>query len=493
MIYLTKVLSIDIRDRLVAVAYLGRSLWGIDLLESAVIQKEAASLSSMREGEENDYDPALVERLSSFLVEKKISQEETVLCIPRNIIMFKFVDLPSPDEASLPDILKYELERVIPMDPAEVYYDFRVTASEENNFRVLLAAVPRKVVDYYLGLLRSVGLAPTVLDISTFGSFNTGYFSDYDLSRPTAILDVSATDFEVMLVEDNALRFSRSMKISVPGWRKCFFGGTDFLSDNGQRMEALSDEILHGLEQSIRVAGEAGYEGPPERVLISGGGQSDQILSNYMQQKSKMETGLLVPSSSSIRTQDNLNGANCLNAAVGLGLGELKKSPVKINLLPPALRAKRKKNQIIVSFILLGLVVSSALGIAASMIVKDRLRLSGIEGQLNGIKKQVARVEAMELKREEIRARLVELKGLRENDVIPLDILKELTRILPLNTWLSSLNIQGNMIKFSGRSTSASSLIPLLDRSPLFKGVRFEGSVENRGGIEKFKIRMEKE
>ena len=491
MIYLTKVLSVDIRDRHIAVAFLGRTFRGVHLIQSAVIPKNSVPLSSMEKEEITEYEERVLDRLRSFVDEKKIGVEETVLCVPRSLVMFKLVVLPSPDEASLSNILKYELDRLIPMPASDVYFDYKVVgAAGENHFKILLAAVPKKVADYYVGLLSRVGLAPTVLDVSAFGSFNMGFFSGYDLQSPVAIIDVDAKEFEIILAENNSVCFSKSVKINTEGWPDCFFNGREFIKDDGKAVEALADNILHHFHQSLTIVKERNDGRPSEKILLSGGGQSDQILLNYLKQKSNLEVERLLPTSKAVEIGEETDGTNCLSTAIGLGLGEVKKSPLDINLLPPSLRARRKKSQIALTFIFLGLILLGFLGIIGSKVLKDRLELAKIQEELSEVKKKVLKVEEMELQYAEVTTQLSELSRLWEDDVYALDVIKEITAILPVDTWITELNIKENDVEISGLSKTASSLIPLLDASPLFKDVRFDGSVESKDGVEKFKIKM---
>lgn len=491
MIYLTKVLSVDIRDQFISLAYLGRSFRGVDLIESAVIPKASVPVAGMKEGDDNEYDQELLGKLRAFIEEKKISQEETVMCVPRNAAMLKLVDIPSPDEASLSSILKYELDRLIPMSPSEVYYDYKVLGAAGGNiFKVLLTAIPKKAADYYVGLLKRAGLPPTVLDVSTFGSFNAGYFSNHALSGRVAIIDVSSLDYEVIFIENNAVMFSRTKKIIDEVWKDCFFNGREFLKDSGKTVETLSRNIISDLEQCLDIANEKTPGKSAEKIFLAGGGQSDQVLCNFLRQESGLEVDLLAPSHDAISVKSQLDGTNCLSTAIGLGLGELRKSPMSINLLPRSLRAKRKKSQVILTFVLFGLILLSSLGILGSVVIKERLSLSRIDVKLADIRKKIVPVEDMELKYGEIASQFAELNKLWEKDVKVLAVIKELTEILPADAWLSGLGIKGNAIEVSGRAATSSSLIPALDKSPLFKDVRFDGAVETKDGVDKFQIKM---
>jgi general secretion pathway protein L len=79
--------------------------------------------------------------------------------------------------------------------------------------------------------------------------------------------------------------------------------------------------------------------------------------------------------------------------------------------------------------------------------------------------------------------------------------LKELTQVLPPSVWIWNLKCSGREVEISGFADSASELIPLLDKSPLFEKVEFSSPVtkerERRGMADKererFKIKMKLE
>jgi hypothetical protein len=87
----------------------------------------------------------------------------------------------------------------------------------------------------------------------------------------------------------------------------------------------------------------------------------------------------------------------------------------------------------------------------------------------------------------------------KESNII-LDILSELTGIIPVDTWVSSFNFKtksGNKgktlqgeITISGFAQSSSVLISLLEDSPFFEKVEFVGPIKKRRGIEEFKINI---
>jgi general secretion pathway protein L len=71
-----------------------------------------------------------------------------------------------------------------------------------------------------------------------------------------------------------------------------------------------------------------------------------------------------------------------------------------------------------------------------------------------------------------------------------LEILKELTELLPPDTYLSNYTYRDGNIQMIGLAGSASDLVPKLERSPLLKDVGLTGTIikDQQTGKERFTI-----
>ena len=74
-----------------------------------------------------------------------------------------------------------------------------------------------------------------------------------------------------------------------------------------------------------------------------------------------------------------------------------------------------------------------------------------------------------------------------------LEILAELTRILPENTYLDRLSMNEGTTQMQGKSGNAQSLIELINNSPFFENASFRGPtrLDNRSGKEIFDLSAE--
>jgi Tfp pilus assembly protein PilN len=67
--------------------------------------------------------------------------------------------------------------------------------------------------------------------------------------------------------------------------------------------------------------------------------------------------------------------------------------------------------------------------------------------------------------------------------------MRELTDLLPADTWLTTLSLDGKGVELTGQAAAASALIPLLENSPRLERVEFSSPVTRGRDKEQFRIR----
>lgn len=93
------------------------------------------------------------------------ARRDVVLELPSSNVLRPVVKLPHASERILRSALQYELEKLSPVPPDEVYSDFRVLGRdrEANTTEVELRIIRRATVDEALGLCRSAGLSVSAI------------------------------------------------------------------------------------------------------------------------------------------------------------------------------------------------------------------------------------------------------------------------------------------------------------------------------------------
>jgi general secretion pathway protein L len=130
-----------------------------------------------------------------------------------------------------------------------------------------------------------------------------------------------------------------------------------------------------------------------------------------------------------------------------------------------------------------------------------RKEQEAVNAEIKKRKPAVESLEKLQKQRNDYRKEIAELDQIRSGEISKVEVLEELTRLLPNTTWIWNLKYNGKEMELSGFADSASDLIPLLDKSPLFEKVEFlapvtkEMQMKGDGNKEKerFKIKARME
>ena len=87
------------------------------------------------------------------------------------------------------------------------------------------------------------------------------------------------------------------------------------------------------------------------------------------------------------------------------------------------------------------------------------------------------------------RRKIAALDDFRRRPQADLDLLNELTHLLPADVWTSSIEIYPDSIVISGECMQAAPLLKLIDSSPFFQNSEFVASVARSATAETFRIR----
>jgi Tfp pilus assembly protein PilN len=115
-------------------------------------------------------------------------------------------------------------------------------------------------------------------------------------------------------------------------------------------------------------------------------------------------------------------------------------------------------------------------------------RIVDIEGRVAALKDEAESLITLRQGNSEIRDRL-EAWGKRLSGHMPAtEVLGEVTRLLPPEAWLESLQIQDGKVILNGNAPSATFVLEQLENSAVFEGARFDAPVTSLGQQEVFRI-----
>jgi general secretion pathway protein L len=108
------------------------------------------------------------------------------------------------------------------------------------------------------------------------------------------------------------------------------------------------------------------------------------------------------------------------------------------------------------------------------------MRLRQLQKENQKIEPAVEALRREEAQLEKLRKEVAVLADLEQRKGEVLRALDELTKIVPINAYLSNFRYRDRVLEVQGNAENASALIPLLERSPFFENVGFTAP-SNRG------------
>ncbi len=165
----------------------------------------------------------------------------------------------------------------------------------------------------------------------------------------------------------------------------------------------------------------------------------------------------------------------------------LTSTPYSINLVSKSI-LKQKKIASILQLAGIIFFCLSFFAIPLSNIAGKRAYLDRIEEKISKIKVQANTLEDLRVKNKETVEYLAGLVDQFKSKPIAIEILREVTEVLPETAWLYSLSYSDLQINLEGEARSATALIEALENSPLFQEVHFDSPVKKYGSKDRFKI-----
>jgi len=340
-----------------------------------------------------------------------------------------------------------QIENLSPWVLDEIYWDcvWEQPAKGARSIIVHIGIVPRAVLDPWIALFRSTRLALTGASLSSL-SWAHGVAVMWGNEQPAMVLSA-----ETLYVEGALIREGRVYATNMPG------------ANHGQLVPASASQLMRlGRVDSVEQV----------RLVGHGVGRNEAGLGS---------TALPIGGSTTV---DTSFGAVC-TALLGL-----VRSGFRLNLIPSPLRYQRNYLQLVPTYALIVLLL--VLGVFAWIRepYQQSLYAQQLTQEVQRLSVEVQSVADQESQLNRISDRLKALDGLTRARDANLEALRELTRVLPPNTWLTSYAYQDNTITISGLSESAASMQRLLEESPVFRDAQFTSSISRESsGKDRFNLR----
>ncbi|MCX8043863.1 MAG: pilus assembly protein PilM [Desulfobacterota bacterium] len=466
--------------------------------------------------------------LERFIKTYRNARDNIFIGIPRSSVVVSLLLLPAALEENLRTSIGYEIDKYTPFAYEEVYFDCQVLRRipDAGLIHVLLITVRREVIDEYLNLFKKIGGKPRGIEPTTtalLGVIPERHPIQHDAHG------VPALRFSIM----QNLKLDRIyQKVGVPYMRTLLHPtganqpvpGIDIVIECLDPATYEIDIIDGGCLCSSEVVTVAQAEHNHEPIWKTLHARATTALIHVPHNPSRTADSVRVMLSGREWSAEMLEQAAAvwgqppfvvhelpaavqpatdvpaalmpvLAAPIVLARKGIKSSARDINLIPPERRLKKKRDmrKLVAAgcgtIIVLG---ATAGGIKTALDMRSELAV--LTQEVAELKKQVRSIEALQEDARKAEQLVADLARIRSDDISKIKLLEELTTIIPHDSFLTECHYKADekKVRLTGYAASASSLIPLLEGSPLFDNVKFTSPIttDKRTGKERFRIEM---
>jgi len=164
--------------------------------------------------------------------------------------------------------------------------------------------------------------------------------------------------------------------------------------------------------------------------------------------------------------------------------------PLGINLLPPAMRYRIVNQRMRVNWVLGAVAVFMMIFVMVQSLWLREHQVEAIGEAIEDVRAEALAVQQVRKQIDDASEAAGFLQSRKIENGYKLEMLAELTRILPEDTYLDRLSMHQGTTQMQGKSGNAQSLIELINDSDQFENASFRGPtrLDNRSGKEIFDL-----
>lgn len=418
-----------------------------------------------------------------FLRRNGLKAPWTVVALPRAHVLLRWLNFPQAVEKDLASAVAYQLDSLHPFEEGAIYWDFAAWkkfsggADGPGRIEVPVAIAEKKFVDETAAWFREAGIGVSQFTVSTAALW---------AALAERLLARVATDprhtpaFFALNAAPGTLQFIGYAPGSLVSKEVPILTGE---RENGEAIRALVERELDLARSELRLAAD---DRPP--LILCGKSLTFDLADgsrpfNFAVSSADELFSLPASGAEDFRLQENATAfAAALEAAD-------RSLPIALNLLPAECRTFQSPLVYFPAYALSGLIVVLAILLGLRGTIQDWRYEQYIERQIQSLEPQVTLVEATQEHSRKMYDRLTVLSDTHNAATGPIELLNELTRLLPDDAWLQDLQYDGDTVSLGGFAKSASPLLQVLANSPYFENPQFLSAIAKLpDGKEAFRI-----
>ncbi len=403
--------------------------------------------------------------LKDYISANNLKGVRIAVGLPRESSISKVIEIPAPNAQDLQGILRFEFEKHMPFQPDEAYYGFQILRKRGKVYSVVLAAAKKNTVNKIIEEFMSAEMEPFFIGTSQTSFYNAlQYRRMIPGSGNTAIISLSGSELTLDIFSEMVPLYSRYINIS------------------GLKKDQVASLIKRELKFSVCSAEACMSSKVEEGFIVS----DDEVAAEDLRSELSREMNIPVKIKNAGDIWETVSAT-----AMGLSLGALGRGAYSVNL-SPSLPLQKNKTAPLSTVILSALFFLLLVVIGGSYLTRDLIKTRMLDfsiSEMNGKREKMMKISDSLKRSEALITVLEDIKGV--NSPSTLYILKELTEILPRDTWLTGFEYSGDTIYIDGLSDRASLLLLKMEKSGFMNEFDFTGPVTKMpDGKEHFRIRL---
>ena len=398
----------------------------------------------------------------------RLSHPGVMLCVPKAWAVIRTAELPKTAKENLPDVVAFELDRMTPFKAEEAYYDFRVLEEKGEKIKVAVTAIKKELVNPYVQALSDKGFSVSHIDLN-LSAVGT-YLSYVCRERDVVYFDIGSNHYE-----GGSIR-SGVMTSGCAGT----FNGTE-------PEESVAADIAAEMTPWMQPS-EVSNTNPWLLVHLTNG-----LSVSDLERQLPWPVNVLKDEDPAVPgVREEMESGPVPHAAIG-GVIALLWSKAKAYNLFSSGKTESRKMPLALTIILLLVLLAMGLSALTLPLYMENRRIAAIEREIAARKESVKKVELLRKEYADMDEEIRSIEGFRQGRPVAVDILRELTAILPVGVWLTRIRVAEAAIDIEGYATKATDILPRIEASPRFAKVEFASPTirDTRMNADRFVIRME--
>jgi len=408
----------------------------------------------------------LASSLALAISDIKATKVNVSLGIPKEWIVIKTAEFPVTVKENLKDVVSYELDRLTPFNTEDAFYDFKILKESAGKLIVLVMAAKAELIKPYLEALRERNVHVTKITANLSSIKTLCRF--IDKSTDSIFVEVKENGYEGALFLNGTIANA--------------FADSFTVEDEKSKVDSVMAEIAPIID-TVKKQGKS----PQIMLLLKG---KNPTLKELLKLQINLPVRIL--NETDIKIRFSGTHKEIPYAAIGGVLESLWLRANGLNLLTKGNRELLKTPKAFTIILLFALLVMGILYIIAPLRVEEK-RLNEIDHQIMLRKDEVLNAEALKKDIKAVSNEISTINNFKEQKPMALNILKELTTIIPKNAWLTRVRITEATVNIEGYAASTAGLLSKLEASKYFNKVEFASPTfrDSRMNTDRFTIKME--